>query len=53
MSNYDRIIAIDPDARESGVAELEIKTKEINVYKMDAAQLMHYLTVWKTKEWEG
>ena len=53
MINYDRIIAIDPDARESGVAELEIKTKEINVYKMDAAQLMHYLTVWKTKDWEG
>ena len=43
--NYDRIIAIDPDARESGVAELEIKTKEIRVYKMTFVRLMMFLNL--------
>ena len=42
---YDRIIAIDPDARESGVAELEIKTKEIRVYKMTFTRLMMFLNL--------
>ena len=42
---YDRIIAIDPDARESGVAELEIKTKEIRVYKITFTRLMMFLNL--------
>lgn len=45
MSNYDRIIAIDPDARESGVAQVDIQSKDIATFKMTFAEVISYLTV--------
>lgn len=43
MSNYDRIIAIDPDARESGVAFLDVRSKTFSAHKMTFVQLMDFL----------
>lgn len=40
---YDRIIAIDPDARESGVVFLDVRSRTFNAYKMTFVQLMDYL----------
>lgn len=41
---YDRIIAIDPDARDSGVAQVDIQTKGIATFKMTFAEVISYLT---------
>lgn len=43
MSKYKTIIAIDPDATQSGVAEVAVETGEIAVYKFGMADLMRYL----------
>lgn len=45
MSNYDRIIAIDPDARESGVVFLDVRTRTFSAHKMTFVQLMDFLYV--------
>lgn len=42
---YDRIIAIDPDARESGVAQVDIQIKDIATFKMTFAEVISYITV--------
>ena len=43
MSKNKTIIAIDPDATQSGVAEVNTKTGEIAVYKFGMAELLQYL----------
>ena len=43
MSRYKKIIAIDPDATQSGVAEVKTETGELKVYKLSIAEIMFYL----------
>ena len=43
MSRYKKIIAIDPDAAQSGVAEVNTETGELKVYKLSIAEMMFYL----------
>ena len=43
MTKYKTIIAIDPDASQSGVAEVKTETGEIAVYKLGIADLLKYL----------
>ena len=43
MTKYKTIIAIDPDASQSGVAEVTTETGEIAVYKLGIAGLIRYL----------
>ena len=43
MSRYKKIIAIDPDAAQSGVAEVKTETGELKVYKLSIAEIMFYL----------
>lgn len=43
MMNYKTIIAIDPDATQSGVAEVKTETGELKVYKLGIAELIRYL----------
>lgn len=45
MSKYKTIIAIDPDATQSGVAEVKTETGEIAVYKLGMAELLRYLKI--------
>ena len=43
MTKYKTIIAIDPDASQSGVAEVSTETGEVEVYKFGIAGLLRYL----------
>lgn len=40
---YDRMIAIDPDVARSGVAEIEVKTRRLEVCTLRFPDLMDYL----------
>ena len=42
-TKYSRIIAIDPDVKRSGVAELHVETRRLNVTTLDFPALMDYL----------
>jgi len=42
MSKYDIIIAIDPDVEESGVARLNVATRDFELYKMRFPRLIDY-----------
>jgi hypothetical protein len=43
IRNLDRVIAIDPDVDESGVADIDISTRKIKVGNMSFASLLQYL----------
>lgn len=49
QTKYDRIIAIDPDVDRSGVAELEVKTRKIEVSTLAFPALMDYLQFMKSR----
>lgn len=44
---YDRIIAIDPDVARSGVAELEVATRKMEISSLAFPALMDYLKYMK------
>lgn len=46
-TKYDRIIAIDPDVARSGVAELEVITRKLEVCTLAFPALMDYLQYMK------
>lgn len=48
-TKYHRIIAIDPDVSRSGVAELHIETRRLNVTILDFPALMDYLQFMKSE----
>lgn len=43
MKNYDYLVAIDPDAKASGLALLKTATKEISLYSLLFPNLLNYL----------
>ena len=43
VRKYVRIIAIDPDVEKSGVAELHVKTRNMNITKLSFPLLVDYL----------
>ena len=49
QTRYDRIIAIDPDVERSGVAELEVRTRELEVCTLAFPALMDYLQFMKQR----
>ena len=49
QTKYDRIIAIDPDVDRSGVAELEVKTRKLEVSTLAFPALMDYLQFMKSR----
>ena len=44
---FDRIVSIDPDVKRSGVAELHVETRMLNVTTLDFPALMDYLQYMK------
>ena len=49
QTKYDRIIAIDPDVERSGVAELEVRTRKLEVSTLAFPALMDYLQFMKQR----
>lgn len=47
VRKYVRIIAIDPDVEKSGVAELHVKTRNMNITKLSFPLLVDYLQYMK------
>lgn len=43
ITKYERIVAIDPDVQRSGVSELHIQTRKINITSLPFPELMDYL----------
>ena len=46
---FDRVIAIDPDVERSGVAELEVRTRKLEVFTLAFPALMDYLQFMKQR----
>ena len=43
ITKYERIIAIDPDVQRSGVSELHVSTRKMNITSLTFPELMDYL----------
>ena len=46
---FDRIVSIDPDVKRSGVAELEVRTRKLEVFTLAFPALMDYLQFMKQR----
>lgn len=48
-TKYDRVIGIDPDVNKSGVTELHVETRMLNIASLSFPDLMDYLQYMKKK----